>query len=371
MAEPPTRPLVKYCLASNAEWQGPARLITWGRGYAAVELPRLANLCGSLLGTFDPIMAWHQGLHNPIPNFNLNLKTEVHLPKHQRPLPITWRQVKATTYQAQQQLAQANLPQTPENLVAAVFAIITANFVTILFCILLSSLGSVTALNDTQPIQLNPNLWVRHAQYMFLVHGTNVTLYYEPPMAFGQVVFIPDLISSSSFIVSQLQNIHHSWLFSKPPAQLNSVHWRYLHTNQFTKGLCFCCYAHHTWLNNWNDYAKARRILSKVGNYSYCTGYYWLWGTFNSLLYGPNLVPEMYPDNFHIFNASDMTDTESICASWQLKDPNMWFFFDKYATKVHPQNYQCAAIGYFSLPVQIGALFFFLTTTPCSIRSYM
>uniref|UniRef100_A0A8C6XE57 Uncharacterized protein n=1 Tax=Naja naja TaxID=35670 RepID=A0A8C6XE57_NAJNA len=76
-------------------------------------------------------MVWHQGLHNPIPNFNLHLKTEVHLPKPKSecPPPITWGQVKATTYQAQQQLNQASLPQTPENLVAAVFSIITANSV--------------------------------------------------------------------------------------------------------------------------------------------------------------------------------------------------------------------------------------------------
>uniref|UniRef100_A0A8C6VJZ2 Uncharacterized protein n=1 Tax=Naja naja TaxID=35670 RepID=A0A8C6VJZ2_NAJNA len=47
------------------------------------------------------------------------------IPKSERPPPITWGQVKATTYQAQQQLNQASLPQTPENLVAAVFSIIT------------------------------------------------------------------------------------------------------------------------------------------------------------------------------------------------------------------------------------------------------
>uniref|UniRef100_A0A8C6X1P5 Rec21/ENK19 domain-containing protein n=1 Tax=Naja naja TaxID=35670 RepID=A0A8C6X1P5_NAJNA len=78
---------------------------------------------------FDLIMVWHQGLHNPIPNFNLHLTTEVRLPKpkSERPPPMTWGQVKATTYQAQQQLNQASLQQTPENLVAAAFSIITAN----------------------------------------------------------------------------------------------------------------------------------------------------------------------------------------------------------------------------------------------------
>uniref|UniRef100_A0A670ZD58 Uncharacterized protein n=1 Tax=Pseudonaja textilis TaxID=8673 RepID=A0A670ZD58_PSETE len=80
-------------------------------------------------------MAWHQGLHNPIPDFNLHLNTEVRLPRSTRPQPITWGQVKSTTYQAQRQLQQASLPQTPENLVAAFFAIITANSVTILLCI--------------------------------------------------------------------------------------------------------------------------------------------------------------------------------------------------------------------------------------------
>uniref|UniRef100_A0A8C6YBN9 Uncharacterized protein n=1 Tax=Naja naja TaxID=35670 RepID=A0A8C6YBN9_NAJNA len=59
-------------------------------------------------------------------------------PKSEHPPPITWGQVKATTYQAQQQLNQAFLPQTPENLVAAVFSIITANSVAILFVFSLS-----------------------------------------------------------------------------------------------------------------------------------------------------------------------------------------------------------------------------------------
>uniref|UniRef100_A0A8C6XS30 Uncharacterized protein n=1 Tax=Naja naja TaxID=35670 RepID=A0A8C6XS30_NAJNA len=68
---------------------------------------------------------------------SLNLQPLNHIvrlpkPKSERPPPITWGQVKAITYQAQQQLNQASLPQTPENLVAAVFSIITANSVAIL-----------------------------------------------------------------------------------------------------------------------------------------------------------------------------------------------------------------------------------------------
>uniref|UniRef100_A0A8C5S3D2 Uncharacterized protein n=1 Tax=Laticauda laticaudata TaxID=8630 RepID=A0A8C5S3D2_LATLA len=70
-------------------------------------------------------MAWHQSFHNPIPDFNLHLNTEVRLSRSKHPQPITWGQVKSTTYQAQQHLQQASLPQTPENLVAAIFAIIT------------------------------------------------------------------------------------------------------------------------------------------------------------------------------------------------------------------------------------------------------
>uniref|UniRef100_A0A8C5RC78 Uncharacterized protein n=1 Tax=Laticauda laticaudata TaxID=8630 RepID=A0A8C5RC78_LATLA len=72
-------------------------------------------------------MAWHQGFHNLIPDFNLHLNMEVCLLRSMRLQPITWGQVKSTTHQAQQQLQQASLSQTPENLVAAVFAIVTAN----------------------------------------------------------------------------------------------------------------------------------------------------------------------------------------------------------------------------------------------------
>ncbi|XP_058040051.1 uncharacterized protein LOC131198883 [Ahaetulla prasina] len=189
---------------------------------------------------------------------------------------------------------------------------------------------------------------------MFLIHGRNIILYYESPMALGPVAFIPNLITSSTFIVSQLQYISSSWLFSKPPSQLNFVKWNYLCINQFTRGLCFCCYAKQTWLNNWSDYPKAKRILNNLGNYSHCIQKYWLWGNINKTSQGHNIVPDMYPDNFPLFEAKDSFNVGSICAGWQLKDPTMWFFFDKYATNVHPQNYQCAAIGYLSLPVQIG-----------------
>uniref|UniRef100_A0A8D0B5F5 Uncharacterized protein n=1 Tax=Salvator merianae TaxID=96440 RepID=A0A8D0B5F5_SALMN len=46
--------------------------------------------------------------------------------------PMTWGQVKATTLHAQQMLRQHGQEETPENLVAAVFAVITANSVTLL-----------------------------------------------------------------------------------------------------------------------------------------------------------------------------------------------------------------------------------------------
>uniref|UniRef100_A0A670YED4 Uncharacterized protein n=1 Tax=Pseudonaja textilis TaxID=8673 RepID=A0A670YED4_PSETE len=39
------------------------------------------------------------GLHNLILDFNLHLNTEVRLPRSKRPQPITWGQVKSTTYQ--------------------------------------------------------------------------------------------------------------------------------------------------------------------------------------------------------------------------------------------------------------------------------
>uniref|UniRef100_A0A670ZEI2 Uncharacterized protein n=1 Tax=Pseudonaja textilis TaxID=8673 RepID=A0A670ZEI2_PSETE len=103
----------------------------------------LDKQCGFQRAVFVRIMAWHQGLHNLIPDFNLHLNTEVQLQRLKRPQPITWGQVKSTTYQAQQELQQASLLQTPENLVAAVFAIITANSVTILLCIFLFMVNGI------------------------------------------------------------------------------------------------------------------------------------------------------------------------------------------------------------------------------------
>uniref|UniRef100_A0A8D0E221 Uncharacterized protein n=1 Tax=Salvator merianae TaxID=96440 RepID=A0A8D0E221_SALMN len=79
-------------------------------------------------------MAWRQDLSNPIPNFNISLHSSVQRPTAERNKapPMTSGQVKATTLHAQQFLGQHSREETPENLVAAVFAVITANSVTLL-----------------------------------------------------------------------------------------------------------------------------------------------------------------------------------------------------------------------------------------------
>ncbi|XP_074982558.1 uncharacterized protein LOC125634481 [Caretta caretta] len=108
--------------------------------------------CGFQLGVCDRHlnnMAWHQGLSNPIPEFQLTLE-ETALPpestttgrkRRRRSVPsqpVTWGAVKALVAAAQRRLAADQQPETPETLFVAILAQITANSVMIvcLLCLL-------------------------------------------------------------------------------------------------------------------------------------------------------------------------------------------------------------------------------------------
>ncbi|XP_074980618.1 uncharacterized protein LOC142070652 isoform X2 [Caretta caretta] len=119
--------------------------------------------CGFQLGVCDRHlnnMAWHQGLSNPIPEFQLTLE-ETALPpestttgrkRRRRSVPsqpVTWGAVKALVAAAQRRLAADQQPETPETLFVAILAQITANSVMIvcLLCLLFPK-RSVPLLDD-------------------------------------------------------------------------------------------------------------------------------------------------------------------------------------------------------------------------------
>nr|XP_048695623.1 uncharacterized protein LOC125632042 isoform X3 [Caretta caretta] len=119
--------------------------------------------CGFQLGVCDRHlnnMAWHQGLSNPIPEFQLTLE-ETALPpestttgrkRRRRSVPsqpMTWGAVKALVAAAQRRLAADQQPETPETLFVAILAQITANSVMIvcLLCLLFPK-RSVPLLDD-------------------------------------------------------------------------------------------------------------------------------------------------------------------------------------------------------------------------------
>uniref|UniRef100_A0A8C8SND3 Uncharacterized protein n=1 Tax=Pelusios castaneus TaxID=367368 RepID=A0A8C8SND3_9SAUR len=59
-------------------------------------------------------MAWHQGLHDPIPNFQLTLNSDT----DEKP-KVTWGDVKSLVSAAQQQLLRSHQEPTPDNLLVA------------------------------------------------------------------------------------------------------------------------------------------------------------------------------------------------------------------------------------------------------------
>ncbi|KAJ7303359.1 hypothetical protein JRQ81_012303 [Phrynocephalus forsythii] len=303
-------------------------------------------------------MAWHQEPKNPIPNFDIQLNTPKYTPRaRQMRHKITWGDVKSLTTQAQLQLQQLQQEATPENLIAAVLATITANSVTIICCLLLCHLSFCAASPQLALSAGNPgSMWTRHASYMFQEHGKDTTLYYEHPSSLAYAAFLPAAIQSPELVVSQLQNIRKSNMFSMPPVTLNQTKWRVFKFSRFTPGLCFCCYHKGVWNRRWRDWTRARSTLNNVKNYTACNDYFWLWGKFNvSYVNKPlsnSTVYDIYPNLPSL--SAEYSAIRSLCSGWQIKDENLWFFFDGVATNYHPGNYQCVALGYLTLPVQVA-----------------
>ncbi|CAM4595167.1 unnamed protein product [Lepidochelys kempii] len=141
--------------------------------------------CGFQLSVCDQHlnnMAWHQGLSNPIPEFQLTLE-ETALPpestttgqkRRRRSVPnwpMTWGAVKALVAAAQQRLAADQQPETPETLFVAILAQITANSVMIV-C-LLCPLFPVGVGSEALPplrARMTYNIWERLASIANVTH---------------------------------------------------------------------------------------------------------------------------------------------------------------------------------------------------------
>ncbi|KAL8203283.1 UNVERIFIED_CONTAM: hypothetical protein K2H54_047111 [Gekko kuhli] len=148
-------------------------------------------------------------------------------------------------------------------------------------------------------------MWVRHATYMFAYHGINVTLIYEPPMSAASMSFMPTPFNSPEVVLAQLQNLRQSSMFVQSVSLLNRTVFRTMHYARQLPGLCFCCHASNPAFGKWR---------------------------------------------------SGLLEGGSICGNWLIADPNLWFFWGGgVATNYHPGNYQCATIGYLTLPVQVLA----------------
>nr|XP_048691112.1 uncharacterized protein LOC125629761 [Caretta caretta] len=130
----------------------PSQYVIWLSEYRQMAERQAQDRCGFQLGVCDRHlnnMAWHQGLSNPIPEFQLTLE-ETALPpestttgrkRRRRSVPsqpVTWGAVKALVAAAQRRLAADQQPETPETLFVAILAQITANSVMIvcLLCLL-------------------------------------------------------------------------------------------------------------------------------------------------------------------------------------------------------------------------------------------
>ncbi|KAG8133453.1 hypothetical protein E2320_011232, partial [Naja naja] len=71
---PLEKPWVKYRQAPDPKWKGPAWLITWSHGYAAVEAPHNRQAIWIPAHCIRPYHGMAPGSAQSIPNFNLHLK---------------------------------------------------------------------------------------------------------------------------------------------------------------------------------------------------------------------------------------------------------------------------------------------------------
>ncbi|XP_073200005.1 uncharacterized protein [Lepidochelys kempii] len=136
--------------------------------------------CGFQPGACDQHlnnMAWHQGLSNPIPEFQLTLE-ETALPpesttagrkRRRRSVPsqpVTWGAVKALVATAQRKLAADQQPETPKTLFVAILAQITANSVMIV-CLLCLLFPVGVGLEAPPPLQARRR--IRHCSLLMLI----------------------------------------------------------------------------------------------------------------------------------------------------------------------------------------------------------
>ncbi|XP_048700863.2 uncharacterized protein LOC125634328 isoform X3 [Caretta caretta] len=160
-------------------------LVDTGADVTVIRDLEWPDRCGFQLGVCDRHlnnMAWHQGLSNPIPEFQLTLE-ETTLPpestmtgrkRRRRSVPnrpVTWGAVKALVAAAQRRLAADQQPETPETLFVAILAQITANSVMIV-C-LLCLLFPVGVGSDALPplrAQMTYNIWERLASIANVTH---------------------------------------------------------------------------------------------------------------------------------------------------------------------------------------------------------
>ena len=217
------------------------------------------------------------------------------------------------------------------------------------------------------------NSWVQHARYMFDVHGQNVSLVYESPIAVGSMSLLPALINDPTLILASLQSISEpgqsELLFHAVPPTPKMSKVRWFQFTRHTHGLCFCC----THKGNWNTkvpgFNQSAHRFKALKNYTACNNEFWLsaqhggkFGYMNASLNPTGLVnvstehstlADIYPD--FPFMQANFTGSGSICGHMFVKDPNLWFFFDQYATNFHPGYLSgaCAGIGFLTFPVQV------------------
>ena len=216
------------------------------------------------------------------------------------------------------------------------------------------------------------NSWVQHATYMFDVHGKNVSLLYESPVSVASMSLLPALIDDPALILASLHAVSEQrteLLFHNVPPQSNMSTVRWFQYTRRTHGLCFCCTHKGYWNSRVPGFNKYAPRFERLRNYTSCSNNFWLsakdggkFGYSNASLTPTGLVnvstanstlSDIYP-NFPFMQAS-FTAPGSICGHMFLKDPNLWFFFDQYATNYHPGHSAgaCVGIGFLTFPVQV------------------
>ncbi|XP_073206936.1 uncharacterized protein [Lepidochelys kempii] len=168
-------------ICSHTPLPGP---LTEGNARADRAL-RGQDRCGFQPGACDQHlnnMAWHQGLSNPIPEFQLTLE-ETALPpesttagrKRRRrnvpSQPVTGGAVKALVATAQRKLAADQQPETPKTLFVAILAQITANSVMIvcLLCLLFS-----VGVGSEAPPPLQARRRIRYCSLLMLIFSPSI-----------------------------------------------------------------------------------------------------------------------------------------------------------------------------------------------------